>query len=111
MLELTAGQVISSAIPFMVMTAGPQTVNKTRIIEAVITALVVGVVVAYAGVYVALPVLQERLDTMKRDAAETRQLIREIKEDLDQRALRRDVEMAKMRAEIVQIQIELAKRR
>lgn len=111
MLEFAAGKVISSALPFMVIASGPQTVNKTRVIEAVITALIVGVVVAYAGIYVALPVLQERLDTLKRDAQETRQLIRDIKQELEQRAMQRDIDMNKLRAELVQIQIDQARRR
>lgn len=111
MLDLSAGNVIASALPFMVMSAAPQTVNKTRVVEAVITAIIVGVIVAYAGMYVALPVIQERLDTLRRDSAETRQLIRDIKMELEARAIQRDLEMAKMKADLVSLQIEVARRR
>jgi len=90
---------------------GPQTVNKTRVVEAIITAVVVGVIVAYAGMYVALPVLKEQIDQLRISHAETKQLIRDIKTELDLRGEKRDAIQAQTEAKILQLQIEQAKRR
>jgi hypothetical protein len=112
MLEIAAVKVFSDAMPFMLMAGvGPQTVNKTRVVEAVITAVVVGIIVAYAGMYVALPVIKEQIEQLKSGQTETRQLIRDIKADLDMRGARRDALQTQTETKLIQLQIEMAKKK
>lgn len=106
-----AAKMIGSSGLFMMAAAnGPQTVNKTRILEAVITAIVVGVLVSYSAIYVALPVIKEQIDQLRNESKETRQLIKDIKQELDMRGARRDATEAALKAEIVKMQIEQARR-
>jgi len=112
MLEISVVKVLSDTLPFMLMaTSTPQTVNKTRIIEAVITAVVVGICVAYTGMYVALPVLKEQIDQLRLAQTDTKQLIKEMRDDMERRAAKRDTWQTLTEAKITQLQIDTAKRK
>lgn len=86
-------------------------VNKTRLIESVITALVSGGLISMAGYYVAFPVLQEQVSEMRREGLETRQLIKDIQTDLQARSLRRDATEVELRNKIADLQVQIAKQR
>ena len=103
---------LASSGLFMMATAnGVQHINKTRIFEAIITAVVVGVLVSYSAVYVALPVINEKIEQINRRQSEQLQYIRDIKLELDARAAKRDATEAELKAEIVKLQIEQARRK
>lgn len=94
----------------LAMTANNR-VNKTRLIESVITAVISGALIAMAGYYVAFPVLQEQVLQMRREGIETRQLIRDIQNDLTARSLRRDQTEVEFRNKIADLQVQIAKKR
>jgi len=98
-------------IPFMLAMSANNKVNKTRLIESVITAVISGGLIAMAGYYVAVPVLQEQVSQMRREGLETRQLIRDIQADLQARSLRRDATEVELRNKIAEIQVQVAKQR
>jgi hypothetical protein len=104
MLEWSAGQVISSALPFMVMTAVPQTVNKTRVIEAIVIASISGAFIAFVGMYVALPVLMEKIDNIRRDIARVEQTVKDDRVDSN-------MVIEKLKADISQIKVDQARGR
>jgi cell division protein FtsB len=112
MLEIAAVKVFSDALPFMLMAGvGPQTVNKTRVVEAVITAIIVGVCVAYTGMYVALPVLTKEIEYLHEGQKEMKQLIKDMRDEMEKRAMARSALQALTDAKITQLQIEMAKRK
>ena len=111
MLEISGVDSMVSSMPFMLMVAGSPQVNKTRMWEAVISAVVSGAVIAAASYLYAFPVLQEQVAQMRRDGQETRQLIRDLQVSNDVRDAKRDAIQAALEAKIVQLQIEAAKRR
>ena len=90
--------------------AAPQ-INKNRLIEGAIMAAVSGIVIAMVGYFVAFPVMQEQMMQVRREAHETRQLIRDIKQELESRSARRDAREAALEAKVIALQIENAKRR
>lgn len=98
-------------IPFMLAMSSNNKVNKTRLIESVITALVSGWIIAMAGYYVAFPVLQEQVAQMRREGLETRQLIKDIQTDLQARSIRRDATEVEIRNKIADLQVQIAKKR
>jgi len=98
-------------IPFMLAMSANNKVNKTRLIESVITALISGGLIAMAGYYVAFPVLQEQVAQMRREALETRQLIRDIQTDLQAGSIRRDAAEVEIRNKIADLQVQIAKKR
>ena len=104
MLDWSAGQVISSALPFMVMTAVPQTVNKTRVIEAIVIASISGAFIAFVGMYVALPVLMEKIDNIRRDIARVEQTVKDDRVDSN-------MVIEKLKADISQIKVDQARHR
>ena len=104
MLDWSAGQVISSALPFMVMTAVPQTVNKTRVIEAIVIASISGAFIAFVGMYVALPVLMEKIDNIRRDIARVEQTVKDDRVDSN-------MVIEKLKADISQIKVDQARGR
>ena len=112
MLEISVIKVLSDTLPFMLMaTSSPQTVNKTRVIEAIITAVVVGVIVGYTGMYVALPVLKEQIDQLRVSQAEMKQLIRDVRDDMEKRMDKNVALRALTDARITQLQIDMANRK
>jgi len=98
-------------IPFLLATGASKQVNKTRIIESVITAAISGAIIAIAGFYYAFPVLQEQVLQMRREGLETRQLIRDIQSDLNAMSLRRDQTEVELRNKIADLQVQIAKKR
>lgn len=98
-------------IPFMLAMSANNKVNKTRLIESVITAVISGALIAMAGYYVAFPVLQEQVSQMRREGLETRQLIRDIQADLQARSLRRDITEVELRNKIADLQVQMARKR
>lgn len=111
MLEFAeAARVLTSAIPFMVLSNGrPQEINKTRLWESVIQSVLVAAVVGMGGYFIAFPALKGQVEAMAKESEATRELIKEIKRDIDIRAARRDAMDAAQDARIVQIQIEMAR--
>jgi hypothetical protein len=103
--------IAGKVMPFMLAGVAATQVNKTRIVEAVVIAAISGGIIAMAGYYVAFPVLQEQVAQMRREGLETRQLIREIRDDINVRGVRRDAKEALIEAKIVQLQIEMARRK
>lgn len=69
-------------VPFMIAGAAGMSVNKTRLAESVITAVVSGGVIAVGGYFVALPVLQEQMNGVRSQIVEVKADIREIKADI-----------------------------
>lgn len=104
MLDLAAVKVISSALPFMVVSAAPQTVNRTRVVEALVIAAVSGALIAAAGMYVALPVLTEKLDGIRRDVARLEQTVRDNRSE-------RERDLEKIKIDISQIKVDQARGR
>lgn len=98
-------------IPFMLAMSANNKVNKTRLIESVITAVISGGLIAMAGYYVAFPVLQEQVAQMRREGIETRQLIRDIQIDLTAMSLRRDAAELDLRNKISELQVKMASKR
>lgn len=94
----------------LAMTAN-NNVNKTRLIESVITAVISGGLISMAGYYVAFPVLQEQVAQMRREGLETRQLIKDIQTDLQARSIRRDATEVEIRNKIADLQVQIAKKR
>lgn len=113
MLEVSVGtEVIALAAPFMVISTGtPQEINKTKLIESAIQAVVVGAFVAAMGYFIAFPVLQEKVEQIRREGLETRSLLREIKTEMDTRAGRRDSWDAAQDARLRQVELDIARRR
>lgn len=98
-------------IPFMLAMSANNKVNKTRLIESVITAVMSSGLIAMAGYYVAFPVLQEQVAQMRREGLETRQLIKDIQTDLQARSIRRDATEVEIRNKIADLQVQIAKKR
>lgn len=98
-------------IPFMLAMSANNKVNKTRLIESVITAVISGGLIAMAGYYVAFPVLQEQVAQMRREGIETRQLIKDIQTDLQATSIRRDATEVEIRNKIADLQVQIAKKR
>jgi len=103
-------------IPFLIAGAMQKNeINKTRIVEAVITALVSGCVIAIAGKYIALPILEERVSQIKVEVvelkADLRQAVNENKQYQAERRSIRDSQQIQHDTRLRQIEIELAKRR
>ena len=70
MLEIPGvNNLMSSSIPFMLVAGSTPQVNRTRLIEAAITAVISGAVIALAGDFIAFPVLQEQVSQIRRDIA------------------------------------------
>lgn len=105
MLEAIIGKVTMIAAPFMLAVGGQKEINYTRIIEAV----VIGAVVAAGGYFVALPVLQKEVQIIQRDISDLKQSLKEGREDLERRAVKRDLEQAAQDARIERLQLEVAR--
>lgn len=74
-----AVSMIGSSGIFMMATAnGVQHINKTRIIEAVIIAVILGA----GGYFIALPALMEQVTQLKGSIVEIKEDVKEIKRDL-----------------------------
>lgn len=100
-------------IPFMaaaVPVGMPRQINRTRLIEAVITAMVSGAMISAMGYYLAFPVLQEQVNQIKREVVDTREILKEYRREREVITMKRDAQHAAAEAKIVQLQIELAKK-
>mgnify|MGYP001581071566 CR=1 FL=1 len=82
-----------SGLPFILAAGAPKQLDKTRIAEAVVIALIVGAIMAMAGKYIALPVLEDKLTRVIKDGEFTRDKVEKLQEKL------------------VALQIEMARRR
>ena len=101
-------------IPFMlagVAAVGAARINSTRVVEAIIIACVSSTLMATAGYFIALPVIQEQVSTVRRDISEVKESMKMVAIYQENRRQFRDTEQAKTDAKINQIQIELAKRK
>lgn len=101
-------------VPFLLAVGASNRINKTRLLESVIQSVIVAGVVAGLGFLYAFPVVQEQVAQMRREGLETRQAIvqlaKDMKQEFDSRAARRDTLESAQDARIVQLQIELARR-
>ena len=79
MLEIPAGKLM---LPFMLAAGASTQINKTRIAESVVIALIVGVIMTMAGKYIALPVLEDRLAHFIKEGEATRQKVEQLQEKL-----------------------------
>lgn len=74
---------------------GVQQINKTRIIEAIIIASIIGA----GGYFIALPVLQEKIAQIQGSISEVKETIKEIRAD-----------QAEIKRDLTKVQIEQAKK-
>jgi hypothetical protein len=104
----------SKAFPFMLAVGQDARINKTRLFESAITAAISGALIAAAGYYVALPVLQKEVLQIKLELAdlkvEIRDAVKETKAYQNDRRNYRDQAQEKTDAKIQAIQVEMAKR-
>jgi len=104
---------IGNSIPFMLAAGSDPRINKTRMMEALIQALVIGAIVASAGYYIAFPVLQNEVANIRRDVSDTKEAmkeaVREIKTYQEGRRTLRDSQQERTDARINQIQIDIAR--
>jgi len=107
------GEASKLGVPFMLAMGQSKDINKTRLIEAVIYALISGIVMSAMGYYIAFPVLQKEVATIQRDVASTNETmksaLREMKEYQELRRQYRDLEQQKTDAKLTQIQVEMAR--
>lgn len=103
--------VIGKSLPFMIAGVTATKLDSGRVMEAVIIAVVSSCMMAGFGYFIAFPVLQEQVGQVKRDIAEMKHDIRDVRDSVDIRSARRDGREALMDAKIVQLQIELARQR
>jgi len=101
MLELTAGvKLISLALPFMTISNGSVKVNTPKIIES----LIVGIVIATAGYFVALPKVIENI-------AEIKVAVKELETKIEARRGIRDAQIDALKREVSDLRLELARRK
>lgn len=109
------GMLDHTTIPFMLMAGSPAAVavNKTRLVEAGITAITTGLMISAAGYYVAFPVLQNQVQNIANKQSEQNaqllETLREYKREREVLLTKRDVEMARVNAQLLEIQLKLAK--
>jgi hypothetical protein len=107
------GEATKLGLPFMLTAGASDKINKTRMMEAVIQALVIGALMAGAGYYVAFPVLQKQVEHIaQRQQDQYMHLIgilNEYKREREQITTKRDAQYYAQEAKIVALQIELAK--
>ena len=99
-------------IPFMmavVAGAAPVKLDKTRVMEAVIIAIIAGTIIAMTGYYVALPVLQSEVAHIRRDVSEMKNSIHDVKRYQEVRREYRDIQQERMEAKIAALQVEMAR--
>lgn len=117
MLEWPLGaKVVVTALPFMMASTGePQEINKTRLLEVVIQSVIISGVIAIGGLFIALPVIQEKLEQMRKEGLETRAVVsemrREIRQEIDNRTGKRDLLDGAQDSRIRQLELDLARRR
>ena len=104
----------SKVFPFLLAAGSDTRIDKTRMLEALIQAIIIGALVAAAGYYVAFPVLQKQVEYIaQRQEEQYQRLIGQLQEYRREReiiTLRRDAQYQAQEEKIVSMQIELAKR-
>lgn len=92
-----AAKMVGSGGLFMMAAAnGSQSINKTRILEAI----VIAAILSAGGYFIALPVLQEKIAAIEGAIVEVKQSVKEIRAD-----------QAEIKRDLTRVQIEQAKRR
>ena len=88
-------------------------VNKTRLIEAAIYAVVSSLFIAAGGYYIAFPVLQKQVENIaiKQDEQykQMMEVLREYKREREVISLKRDAQYYDQEKKIVELQIKLAR--
>ena len=101
MLEFGAGaKLVAFALPFMTIANGSAKVNTPKIIES----LIVGVVIATAGYFVALPKVIENISEIKI-------AIKEVEQKIEVRRGIRDAQIEALKREVSDLRLELARAR
>lgn len=102
MLEISAAgaKVIAMALPFMTISNGSIKVNTPKIIES----LIVGIVIATTGYFVALPKVIENI-------AEIKVAVKEIDNKIEARRGIRDAQIDALKREVSDLRLELARAR
>ena len=112
---MESAKTISSSFPFMLAVGADPRVNKTRMFEAAIQAVVVGLIVAGLGYFVAFPVLQNQVANIaERQNAQYIQIMQTLQEYKRERELltnRRDVQYMVHQDKIEKLQAEVARMR
>ena len=109
------GMLDHTTIPFMLAMGSPAAVhvNKTRLFEAGITAVITGLMISAAGYYVAFPVLQNQVQNIaNRQVEQNNQLLetlREYKREREMLLAKRDIEMAKLQSQLLDVQLKIAR--
>jgi hypothetical protein len=104
-----------TSIPFMLMAGSPTAVqiNRTRVIEAGITAVITGMMISAAGYYVAFPVLQNQVSNIafrqNEQNAQVLEILKEFKHDRQVIDAKRDAEIARLQAQLLEVQLKLAR--
>lgn len=115
MLEYLAAKLIG-VLPFMIASTGrPQEINRTKLVESAIQSVFVGAIVAGMGYFIAFPVLQEKVEQIRREGLETRALVREvrqeIRQEIEQRATQRNSWDASQDIRLRQLELDMARRK
>lgn len=104
---------IGSSFPFMLAVGADPRVNKTRLLEAGIQAVVVGVLVAGLGYFVAFPVLQNQVANIaaRQDAQyiQIMQTLMEYKRERELLVNRRDAQVSAHQDKIERLQSDVAR--
>ncbi len=101
MLGTTVGaKLVSLALPFLTIANGSVKVNTPKIIES----LIVGVVIATAGYFVALPKVIENISEIKV-------AVKELNDKIEARRGIRDAQIDALKREVSDLRLELARRK
>ncbi len=101
MLGTTVGaKLVSLALPFLTVANGSVKVNTPKIIES----LIVGVVIATAGYFVALPKVIENI-------AEIKVAVKDLEAKIEARRGIRDGQIDALKREVSDLRLELARRK
>lgn len=101
MLEVGVGaKALLMALPFMTVSNGTVKVNAPKIIES----LIVGLVIATAGYFVALPKVIENISEIKV-------AVKELENKLESRRGIRDAQIDALKREVSDLRLELARAR
>lgn len=96
-------------IPFMIAGITTAKLNSTRLMEAVVIAIVSSMMMAGFGYFVAFPVLQEQVLQIRRDISDTKDAMKGVKEYQESRRQLRDLQQQQVDAKIAQLQVEIAR--
>ncbi len=100
------------AVPFMLAAVGatPAQINKTRLIESFITAVVSGAVIALAGYLFAIPVLEEKLLQVRKEVVEVKESVSGLRLEVKENRVRTDLDARETQNRIQRVELDAARR-